>query len=734
MNYQIIGDGSMAMMMMPEANFHYNNSHSDSNNSANNFGSVDTTLGHEFLSGLPMHYAATSGNDFLNVPNLRKVSSTNALRSSAANDAVVESIALEEWRHRPSVHFDVNSTYNVSNNSSSNNNNTDSSSGSSNSSLLLAPSLTPTQSTPSNSSLPIFGQGEAPAVEGAVLPVTGSSLPTSTLPSSATNSSPSEMGYVMTNQNYLLAQQQQQQQFYHPSPQHLPPRHHQQQQEELAVTSSPYSSNGAPSYVPLSDFQGVGSWVGSAADSAASIAAALPTSASPSAHVPAAPVVASTPIVGSHLHRSNSVIQLSSQHHTQHNYVYPARPSQRKSRSYQPHPQYQYQPHPHHQPFPQPHPHLQIMTSFDSSLMYPSPQVSEQGQFCHPAQHYPWGLNAAGLSNTSPVDSCFSSGSSTPSSAGSSMSPSLSYSPTELSGTVSRESSRATSPSNLYEAYLVERRLRRVGDGSEPVGPSSLIIRSRKSSTSSTSSSLSQRRMSTLRETTNATPKVITAATAAAVTGTTSVTTSAASPTASSPKSTTTAATTTTSPTHQCPTCGLCFAGPAVLVRHIESIHDKLLWNCVGCKSNLSRRDAVTRHINLSPMDSICRQVGTIGQLKMIHGTEIQYEISPYRAKPLDEVMSRMGKKAPSSNGASTASAASATFRRRESSASTGHGGSSQLGSISLQDQLDGEQSSTFEEALRMAATGSPAIKREDLQGQRRRRASFPSLAVRRRK
>jgi len=82
-----------------------------------------------------------------------------------------------------------------------------------------------------------------------------------------------------------------------------------------------------------------------------------------------------------------------------------------------------------------------------------------------------------------------------------------------------------------------------------------------------------------------------------------------------------------------------------VLLRHIESIHDKLLWNCVGCKSNLSRRDAVTRHINLSPMDSICRQVGAIGQIKMINGTEFHQEISSYRAKPLDEVMNRMGKK-----------------------------------------------------------------------------------------
>ena len=44
-------------------------------------------------------------------------------------------------------------------------------------------------------------------------------------------------------------------------------------------------------------------------------------------------------------------------------------------------------------------------------------------------------------------------------------------------------------------------------------------------------------------------------------------------------------------------------------------------------------------------MDSVCRAVGTIGQIKMLNGSEVHYEISSYKAKPLDEVMNRMGKK-----------------------------------------------------------------------------------------
>ncbi|KAF9356942.1 hypothetical protein BGX34_009685 [Mortierella sp. NVP85] len=218
-------------------------------------------------------------------------------------------------------------------------------------------------------------------------------------------------------------------------------------------------------------------------------------------------------------------------------------------------------------------------------------QASQQG--------YPWGLVS------SPIESSFSSGASTPLFA----SPPSSYAHSEMAP--SCESSRAASPMtppNAFDPYMSERRIKRMEDGS--------IVRSRKSSTSSSSSLGSQRRTTNLRGSTSP----------------------------SSPRSNQTG-TTTSSPTHQCPKCGQCFAGPAVLVRHIESIHDKLLWNCVGCKSNLSRRDAVTRHINLSPMDSICRAVGTIGQVKTSNGVEVHYEVSSYRAKPLDEVMNRMGKK-----------------------------------------------------------------------------------------
>ncbi|KAG0016707.1 hypothetical protein BGZ81_011081 [Podila clonocystis] len=238
-------------------------------------------------------------------------------------------------------------------------------------------------------------------------------------------------------------------------------------------------------------------------------------------------------------------------------------------------------------------------TPVDSHMTRAHPQTQ------HSHQGYPWGFVS------SPVDSCFSSGTSTPSFA----SPSSSYTNSDMP---SCESSRATSPSlyphhNPYESYLSERRLKRMEDSAN-------IIRSRKSSTSSTSS-LASRRMSTLRE-------------------------SPMSPTSSSNTAMTSSAVITpASSSHQCPKCNQCFAGPAVLVRHIESIHDKLMWNCVGCKSNLSRRDAVTRHINLSPMDSICRSVGTIGQVKTSNGVEVHYEVSSYRAKPLDEVMSRMGKK-----------------------------------------------------------------------------------------
>ncbi|KAF9325477.1 hypothetical protein BGZ91_002393, partial [Linnemannia elongata] len=238
-----------------------------------------------------------------------------------------------------------------------------------------------------------------------------------------------------------------------------------------------------------------------------------------------------------------------------------------------------------------------------------------QQQQSQQQSNYPWGFVS------SPVESSFSSGSSTPLFA----SPSSSYTQSDMVTSSSCQSSRAASPSfapsSFYENFLTNgRRIKRRNSEC-----SNLIIRSRKSSTSSTSSIVSQRRASTLRES--------------------ALTPSSPSTANHSGCSTPAPATSTSTGTHQCPKCGQRFAGPAVLVRHIESIHDKLLWNCVGCKSNLSRRDAVTRHINLSPMDSICRAVGTIGQIKTSNGAEVHYEISSYRAKPLDEVMNRMGKK-----------------------------------------------------------------------------------------
>ncbi|KAF9898247.1 hypothetical protein BX616_004290, partial [Lobosporangium transversale] len=248
-------------------------------------------------------------------------------------------------------------------------------------------------------------------------------------------------------------------------------------------------------------------------------------------------------------------------------------------------------------------------------------QTCQQGYFnyCPPS----WGSMVS-----SPIESSSSSGSSTPLFA----SPPLStYAYSELAA-ASCDSSRAASPSFppvtatlttvAYDAYLSERRTRRLE--SDKNNSSSLTIRSRKSSTSSNSSVGSQpyRRTSNLRETSNHN-------------------------TLRMGPNTSSSSTSSSSSSHQCPKCGQCFAGLAVLARHIESIHDKLLWNCVGCKSNLSRRDAVTRHINLSPMDSICRAVGTIGQVKLTNGVEVHYEVSSYRAKPLEEVMSRMGKKIP---------------------------------------------------------------------------------------
>ncbi|KAG0215660.1 hypothetical protein BGX28_008906 [Mortierella sp. GBA30] len=198
------------------------------------------------------------------------------------------------------------------------------------------------------------------------------------------------------------------------------------------------------------------------------------------------------------------------------------------------------------------------------------------------------------------------------------------------SGDASRQSSRAPSPSFTQyhtfgpgvDGHPHDHRLVKL-ELSEPESCSKVIVHSRKSSTSSISSitSTRQRRLSAIGDSIS-----------------------------SSGSHASTAAAASTNPTpsaHQCSTCGQRFAGPAVLIRHMESIHEKLLWSCVGCKSNLSRRDAVTRHINLSPMDSICRTVGRIGQIKTLNGVEVHYEISSYRAKPLEEVMNRMGKKIP---------------------------------------------------------------------------------------
>ncbi|KAG0265407.1 hypothetical protein BG011_004792 [Mortierella polycephala] len=228
-----------------------------------------------------------------------------------------------------------------------------------------------------------------------------------------------------------------------------------------------------------------------------------------------------------------------------------------------------------------------------------SPSMSAANNIVRTQQSYPWGFV------TSPVESNFSSGTSTPLFTSSP----VSYANSEIA--TSCQSSRAASPSyagsGIYDGCIPDRRSR------QSPNP---IIRSRKSSTSSMGS---QGRVSHLRDS------------------------SASSTASSSPAATTSNSSSTSS--HQCPKCGQCFAGPAVLVRHIESIHEKLLWNCVGCKSNLSRRDAVTRHINLSPMDSICRIIGTIGQIKISNGVEAHYEVSSYCAKPLDEVMNRMGKK-----------------------------------------------------------------------------------------
>ncbi|KAG0231940.1 hypothetical protein BGW42_008540 [Actinomortierella wolfii] len=98
---------------------------------------------------------------------------------------------------------------------------------------------------------------------------------------------------------------------------------------------------------------------------------------------------------------------------------------------------------------------------------------------------------------------------------------------------------------------------------------------------------------------------------------------------------------------HACLECDMTFAGPAVLLRHQESIHKKIAWCCMGCGSRLCRRDAVTRHMNLSPTGSVCRQVGEIGQLNKVGDEYVVVERNPYVAKPLRVVLTKMGKRLP---------------------------------------------------------------------------------------
>ncbi|KAG0365410.1 hypothetical protein BGZ54_006555, partial [Gamsiella multidivaricata] len=472
-------------------------------------------------------------------------------------------------------------------------------SNSSNPSLLFSASSSP------STSLPVFASDAALSqnIPRVISAATGSS-------------SAPVMNYMMTNQNYLLVHSQQ-----HPS--HQQQQHHQQPRRQQQITPADDSGNYYMAF-SSNDYQGLAF----SNHPSASYPQAQYTHWS-TTQLPVDSTPASTAITTSNVAWTNDAVGSAHMMHMQCTAA-SATPSSAATTSKDncssndnaPHAQRQLQ-----RPRQMQSQQLQIMTSLESGIasMYSQttstakkfvPQQQQQSSIVSPVQHYPWGMAP------SPVESCFTSDSSTPSFAP--LSPSISYSNSDL-GSMSCDSSRPTSPSFnqsgfMYEGYLLERRLHRQGSESS-------IIRSRKSSTSSTSSIVSQRRMSTLRESTTS-PSSFSGMT-------TTTTTISSSP----------ASTLLSSPTHQCPKCGQCFAGPAVLVRHIESIHDKLLWNCVGCKSNLSRRDAVTRHINLSPMDSVCRAVGTIGQIKMINGNEIQYEISSYRAKPLDEVMNRMGKK-----------------------------------------------------------------------------------------
>ncbi|KAG0328250.1 hypothetical protein BGZ99_005768 [Dissophora globulifera] len=557
-------------------------------------------------------------------------------------------------------HFN-NYSYDSSETKASNNYNNTSSDNSSSASIIFSAS-----SSLSSSSPPLFTpEASTPA---SISTATGSSTSSETI------------DYLMTNHNYLLTQsnqhQHQQQQQQHQRRQQQDPSQEYQPGTSASDNTNRYTHDPTPAYIEFSpdEFQGVACsgnsshlstysstpWnVGIALT--ASNEAHLTTSAAVSANSfpeDAATSMATTTTTATVMSDAgmvtwtnrgalNGVTVTQMQSTSTAGVKDNCKNEEDASHLQRLQQQQQQQQHRSHSDYQIQHPskqarsyQLQIMTTLESGVatMYTNSTSDNSntaaGSPMHPSitghpymnhrHHQHQGQPYSIASSSSPVESCFNSGSSTPSFASSSSS--LSHLNSELGhGTPSAyscDSSRPTSPSS-YDGYLSERRLYRSESESTS---SSFIVRSRKSSTSSTSSVASShhRRMSTLRESTTG------------VTSTAAATTTAAGAVIIGPSS---------SSLHQCPKCGQSFAGPAVLVRHIESIHDKLLWNCVGCKSNLSRRDAVTRHINLSPMDSVCRAVGTIGQIKMLNGTEILYEVSPYRAKPLDEVMSRMGKK-----------------------------------------------------------------------------------------
>ncbi|KAF9350672.1 hypothetical protein BGX34_001041 [Mortierella sp. NVP85] len=457
-----------------------------------------------------------------------------------------------------------------------------------------------------------------------------SSSSTPVVLSTVTGSSSSPAMEYMTNKYLLVQQQPQQQQQHHPQHHHHNHQHqqHQQQQHQqhqdlhqhqsttpLAGPNGSYSHPYMP--FPANGYQGAYAQyapfnieVTSPANGAHQ--AAIPMSSTPTGVAWTNDTVGSASMM--HMQTAAPAVPLRDikiEDSASHRPVQGQMPRPKQAKSYP----------------------LHITTSLEPNMasMYPqhpqnvtSPPMNATGHGIQSSmvQSYQWGVGA------SPVDTSFNS----ESSPFSSSSPSLSNTNFDNTRT-SCDSSRPTSPlfghGGHFEGHGSERRVR--AQESE-VGSSSTghHVLSRKSSMSSTTSSgSSPRRMSM------------------AVASSPSSSMCPPSPQTPTVNNMNGASHSSSQQTHQCPKCGQYFAGPAVLLRHIESIHDKLLWNCVGCKSNLSRRDAVTRHINLSPMDSICRQVGAIGQIKMINGTEFHQEISSYRAKPLDEVMNRMGKKIP---------------------------------------------------------------------------------------